>query len=753
MSKQSDDTSIYQKFQEQQQSRSQISVPLTTSTPPTASSSSHPFVATETEFAHSLAHHDKDIAELYQETFQYDLSPLESKFSGKQTQDVPTSMGPLAGCYDIPTVGSFPLSSSSRVPFPMSDIENITTGPPVGQLYPHFVEGSSPSTSKFQPLVATGQYESLAQEFQSSYSTQSLLESGGSSSSSPLLQGPLFHPTKTEPCSRDITSSTSSPDLSETSTRLHRHLSGDLQPYKSVGRPRRGRRKESLEALKTETFKKKHNTPTLFKYFFFLGLKVQITEQPRPKALRFRYICEGRSAGSIPGVHSTPTRKTFPTIRVVNSKGPALVVVSCVTVTEPYKPHPHNLVGKEGCEDGICSVLIDNAMMECSFSNLGIQCVKKRDIESSLAKRAAKMIDPYHTRTSENPQSIDLNSIRLCFQVYLLDRRSGDRYPLQPIVSEPIYDKKDIKVRFFEMKENQVEWEAFGDFQSSDVHKQVAISFKTPRYKDLEVTQTVKVSLQLFRPSDKSVSETVPFEYYPINKDYDYVEDRILHITHPASKEVLTSDSPAESMQEVSDESDLTDYSSAGTTSKSVKRFKSSSSPSKKGSTSCRSKSQDPPADSGQSWSSGYKVSEGLLQTFTESYSQERGSTSYEQSYCPQIEDLGEPSYDVKTLQMTKESTSVSYSSSVETSSILTSSLLPIGPTATFASSSSGIPTTEGDVEAREGRLQYHNLDIGELSFSLEKEELVKEESLSPNSESIKRLKHDIETLNKLSNL
>lgn len=241
MSKQSDDTSIYQKFQEQQQSRSQISVPLTTSTPPTASSSSHPFVATETEFAHSLAHHDKDIAELYQETFQYDLSPLESKFSGKQTQDVPTSMGPLAGCYDIPTVGSFPLSSSSRVPFPMSDIENITTGPPVGQLYPHFVEGSSPSTSKFQPLVATGQYESLAQEFQSSYSTQSLLESGGSSSSSPLLQGPLFHPTKTEPCSRDITSSTSSPDLSETSTRLHRHLSGDLQPYKSVGRPRRGR--------------------------------------------------------------------------------------------------------------------------------------------------------------------------------------------------------------------------------------------------------------------------------------------------------------------------------------------------------------------------------------------------------------------------------------------------------------------------------------------------------------------------------
>lgn len=44
---------------------------------------------------------------------------------------------------------------------------------------------------------------------------------------------------------------------------------------------------------------------------------VKIIEQPASKALRFRYECEGRSAGSIPGVNSTPENKTYPGIQVV----------------------------------------------------------------------------------------------------------------------------------------------------------------------------------------------------------------------------------------------------------------------------------------------------------------------------------------------------------------------------------------------------------------------------------------------------
>lgn len=52
---------------------------------------------------------------------------------------------------------------------------------------------------------------------------------------------------------------------------------------------------------------------------------------------RFRYECEGRSAGSIPGAHSSPENKTFPTIEIVGHKGRAVVVVSCVTKDKPYK--------------------------------------------------------------------------------------------------------------------------------------------------------------------------------------------------------------------------------------------------------------------------------------------------------------------------------------------------------------------------------------------------------------------------------
>jgi hypothetical protein len=50
------------------------------------------------------------------------------------------------------------------------------------------------------------------------------------------------------------------------------------------------------------------------------GPYVEIIEQPKQRGMRFRYKCEGRSAGSIPGERSTDTTKTHPTIKV--STGP-----------------------------------------------------------------------------------------------------------------------------------------------------------------------------------------------------------------------------------------------------------------------------------------------------------------------------------------------------------------------------------------------------------------------------------------------
>ena len=124
---------------------------------------------------------------------------------------------------------------------------------------------------------------------------------------------------------------------------------------------------------------------------------VRIVEQPASKGLRFRYECEGRSAGSIPGVSSSQDNKTFPTIQVVGYQGKAVVVVSCVTNEQPYRPHPHNLVGKEGCKKGVCTIHM-NDDMSASFPNLGIQCVKKKDIDDSLSLRQQIRVDPFQSK-------------------------------------------------------------------------------------------------------------------------------------------------------------------------------------------------------------------------------------------------------------------------------------------------------------------------------------------------------------------
>lgn len=58
---------------------------------------------------------------------------------------------------------------------------------------------------------------------------------------------------------------------------------------------------------------------------------VEIVEQPARSGLRFRYRCEGRSAGSLLGVNSRNDKKTYPAIRINNYRGKALIIVSCVT--------------------------------------------------------------------------------------------------------------------------------------------------------------------------------------------------------------------------------------------------------------------------------------------------------------------------------------------------------------------------------------------------------------------------------------
>lgn len=76
--------------------------------------------------------------------------------------------------------------------------------------------------------------------------------------------------------------------------------------------------------------------------------------------------------------------------------------------------------------------------------------------------------------------------------------------------------KEDIAIRFYE--EVADGWEGFGEFQHSQVHKQVAISFRTPRYKAIDISEPVRVKIQLRRPSDGATSDPLDFEMLPLNE-------------------------------------------------------------------------------------------------------------------------------------------------------------------------------------------------------------------------------------------
>uniref|UniRef100_A0A8C5S493 RELA proto-onco, NF-kB subunit n=1 Tax=Laticauda laticaudata TaxID=8630 RepID=A0A8C5S493_LATLA len=282
---------------------------------------------------------------------------------------------------------------------------------------------------------------------------------------------------------------------------------------------------------------------------------VEIIEQPKQRGMRFRYQCEGRLAGSIPGERSTDTTKTHPTIKIHNYQGPGKVRISLVTKEAPHRPHPHDLVGKD-CKEGYYEAELSPERSIHSFQNLGIQCVRKRDLEKAVAKRIETGNNPFNVPMEELKGDYDLNAVRLCFQVWIRDTGTGHLMQLPLVVSQPIYDnrapntaelkicrvnrnsgtclggdeifllcdkvqKEDIEVRFFKDS-----WEAKGSFSQADVHRQVAIVFKTPPYADQTIREPVTVQMQLHRPSDKEVSGSMEFRYLPDEGDFHRIEEK-----------------------------------------------------------------------------------------------------------------------------------------------------------------------------------------------------------------------------------
>uniref|UniRef100_A0A3Q4AM93 RHD domain-containing protein n=1 Tax=Mola mola TaxID=94237 RepID=A0A3Q4AM93_MOLML len=164
-----------------------------------------------------------------------------------------------------------------------------------------------------------------------------------------------------------------------------------------------------------------------------------------------------------------------------------------------------------------------------------------------------------NSAATHQAKEMDLSVVRLMFTAFLPDSDGGFSRRLEPVVSEPIYDSKapnasnlkivrmdrtagcvsggeevyllcdkvqkdDIQVRFYEEEESGLTWEALGDFSPTDVHRQFAIVFKTPKYRDQNLQKPTSVFVQLKRKSDNETSEPKPFTYHPQIIDKEEVQ-------------------------------------------------------------------------------------------------------------------------------------------------------------------------------------------------------------------------------------
>uniref|UniRef100_A0A8C9W014 Nuclear factor kappa B subunit 1 n=1 Tax=Scleropages formosus TaxID=113540 RepID=A0A8C9W014_SCLFO len=304
------------------------------------------------------------------------------------------------------------------------------------------------------------------------------------------------------------------------------------------------------------------------------GPYLQIVEQPKQRGFRFRYGCEGPSHGGLPGASSERNRRSYPQVKICNYQGPARVVVQLVTSSAEPHFHAHSLVGKQ-CEKGVCIADLPPKDTSISFPNLGILHVTKKNVSKTLEERMTEAFRMgYNYGVAIHPEidclqgevqqqkslissaavnqakEMDLSVVRLMFTAFLPDSDGGYSRRLDPVISEPIYDSKapnasnlkivrmdrtagcvtggeevyllcdkvqkdDIQVRFYEEDDTGQVWEAYGDFSPTDVHRQFAIVFKTPKYRNLNLQKPISVFVQLKRKSDNETSEPKPFTYHP----------------------------------------------------------------------------------------------------------------------------------------------------------------------------------------------------------------------------------------------
>ncbi|XP_018307507.1 nuclear factor NF-kappa-B p105 subunit isoform X1 [Mycetomoellerius zeteki] len=316
---------------------------------------------------------------------------------------------------------------------------------------------------------------------------------------------------------------------------------------------------------------------------------ISVLVQPMEK-FRFRYKSEMVGThGSLLGVYNGRKRNknNVPTVKLHNYLDKAIIRCTLVTTDEDLRiPHAHRLVRRVDSAD-----IGDPHYMEVSSQNdftaefvgMGIIHTARRHVkdeivrklrEEALEERKRSNIDAtlnlrddaqIKADAEQYQKTINLNSVSLCFQGFIKDEHNIMRPITAPVYSNSVNNlksaltgelkicridkytssceggeevfilvekvsKKNIKIKFFELDDDDTEiWMDYGRFSELDVHHQYAMVFRTPAYRDRNITSPKEVFIQLERPSDSYCSEPIKFTYKPTDRMIGRKRTRISH--------------------------------------------------------------------------------------------------------------------------------------------------------------------------------------------------------------------------------
>ncbi|CAH2077144.1 unnamed protein product, partial [Iphiclides podalirius] len=277
----------------------------------------------------------------------------------------------------------------------------------------------------------------------------------------------------------------------------------------------------------------------------------RIVEQPA-KTYRFRYESEIKSASKLTGATSNSLNPTHPALEISGCPGTFTIVISCVDVDKPYKPHPNSVLNKtlskldDYVDIGVfrMTVGLNGRATRVEFDNLALLCATNKSIEKALEVRKKLEVDPFKTGYG-HPSEFrkKLTAVRLCFQVFMMEGHNV-RLALKPLVSDVITDTKiinnlvihhvshdsgpayrptlitivcdkiyarDVTVTFFE-KRNGDHWEVDVKAQMvGNKERGNVILCNTPIYPNYLANE--KVYIQLKRLSDNELSNVFEFKY------------------------------------------------------------------------------------------------------------------------------------------------------------------------------------------------------------------------------------------------